>query len=73
MSSKASWWAGWCTDHDGELIELAELSGFLLELRNYLDGVPVERMRSAVRLLFPNEMTPTAEHVLTRILDEYSD
>ena len=30
----ASWWCGWCTDRSGEEPELAELGGFLLEVKH---------------------------------------
>jgi len=30
-----------------------------------------ERIRAAIRLLYPDEMTPTAKRVLERILDEH--
>jgi hypothetical protein len=29
-----------------------------------------ERIRAAIRLLYPDDMTPTAKRVLERILDE---
>jgi len=30
-----------------------------------------ERLRAAIRLLYPDDMTPTARDLLTRIIDEY--
>lgn len=30
-----------------------------------------ERLRAAIRLLYPDDMTPTARNLLTRIIDEY--
>lgn len=43
LIAKASWWSGWCTDHDTELPDLAKLGGFLLEMKYQmmLDRMPV--------------------------------
>jgi len=30
-----------------------------------------ERLRAAIRLLYPDDMTPTARDLLIRIIDEY--
>ena len=32
----ASWWSGWCTDHDQQIPELATLSGFLLDIKHQM-------------------------------------
>jgi len=32
--------------------------------------VEVERIRAAIRLLYPDEMTPTAKRILERILEQ---
>lgn len=36
-------------------------------------GVPTLRIRAAIKLLGPAEMTPTAKRMLERICDEYED
>jgi hypothetical protein len=36
LIAAASWWAGWCTDHDTELPELAALSGLLLDVKHQM-------------------------------------
>ena len=35
--------------------------------------VPVERVRALVRLLYPDEMTPTAKRMFDRVCDEYDE
>jgi hypothetical protein len=34
LIAKLSWWAGWCTDNDPVLPELAVLSGLLLDAKH---------------------------------------
>lgn len=34
-------------------------------------AVPVERLRAVIALLTPEEMTPTAERILSMLCDEY--
>ncbi len=36
LIAEASWWAGWCTDHDQTLPDLARLSGFLLDVKHQM-------------------------------------
>lgn len=36
LIAQASWWSGWCSDHDRELPELAKLGGFLLDVKHQL-------------------------------------
>ena len=36
LIAKALWWSGWCTDHDSELPALAEMGGFLLDVKHQM-------------------------------------
>ena len=33
-------------------------------------GVPVERLRALIRLLYPEEMTPTAKRMIEKVIEE---
>jgi hypothetical protein len=36
LIAKLSWWAGWCTDHDTKLPQLAVVSGLLLDAKHQI-------------------------------------
>ena len=36
LIATASWWAGWCADHDSEIPDLAELGSFLLSVKHQM-------------------------------------
>ena len=36
-----------------------------------MTGIPVERLDAMIRLLYPEEMTPTAKRMLRKLADEY--
>jgi hypothetical protein len=47
---------------DGGRIILKDSSGNV--------GVPVERLRALITLLYPEEMTPTAKRMIERVIEE---
>ena len=36
LIAQASVWAGWCTDHDSEMPDLAKLAGILLDVKHQM-------------------------------------